>query len=90
MKISFTAVHRLIIVMLLAGFLLGNKTEDPKNIEIRGIYGSPDAFWKKNLRLDQLGVNAVFIHDRSIHDSMMKRARALRIENLCRVCNPEW
>jgi hypothetical protein len=65
-----------VVVALLAGFVTDHKTNKPVNIEIRGIYGSPEPFWKKNLRLDQLGVNAVFIHDGAITDSMMKRARA--------------
>lgn len=46
-----------------------------KQIEIRGIYGSPEPFWKKNIRLDELGVNAIFIHSGSINESMMKRAK---------------
>src|SRR4030095_6232176 len=49
---------------------------DSKKIEIRGIYGSPEPFWKKNLRVDELGVNSVLVHDRSITDSMMTRAKA--------------
>jgi hypothetical protein len=47
-----------------------------KKIEIRGIYGSPEPFWKKNLRLEELGVNAVFIHDKSINENMIVRAKA--------------
>lgn len=50
-------------------------TRPPKHIEIRGIYGSPEPFWKKNLKLDDLGVNAIFIHDGSINETMMKRAK---------------
>src|SRR5262245_29479674 len=49
---------------------------DSKKIEIRGIYGSPEPFWQKNLRLNELGVNSVFVHDGSITDSMMKRVKA--------------
>ena len=49
---------------------------DSKRIEIRGIYGSPEPFWKKDLRLDQLGVNAVFMHDGAINENIMSRARA--------------
>ena len=65
--------------LLLSSFLTGKKStihsEDRKNIEIRGIYGSPNAFWEKNLRLDSLGVNAIFIHHRSITKAMIDRAR---------------
>ena len=62
---------------LLPAFIVSNnRPAGLKEIEIRGIYGSPEPFWKKNLRLDQLGVNAIFIHDNSISEAMMKRAKA--------------
>jgi len=65
-------------IMLLPGFITSNKRPNPgnsKKIEIRGIYGSPEPFWKKNTKLNELGVNAAFIHDGAITDSIMKRAR---------------
>lgn len=66
--------------MLATAFIINNNwhndSMDSKKIEVRGIYGSPEAFWKKNLRLDQLGVNAIFMHDASINESIMKRAKA--------------
>jgi len=68
------------IVLLFVAFVTTHKgTILPlalKKMEIRGIYGSPEPFWKKNLRLDQLGVNAIFIHSGSINDAMIKRAKA--------------
>ena len=66
-------------LILFTGFVIRNKTLypiDSKKIEIRGIYGSPDPFWKKNLKLDELGINAIFIHDGSINEKMMQRAKA--------------
>ena len=78
MKIIFAVIVPFSILVVFTGFLSTSERIDitqSKKIEIRGIYGSPDAFWKKNLRLDELGVNAIFIHDKSINDSMMKRAR---------------
>jgi hypothetical protein len=78
MKIMIIAWFTLFIVF--TGFLVSNKKIiqpiAPKKIEIRGIYGTPDAFWKKDIRLDELGVNAIFIHSGSINDNMMKQARA--------------
>ncbi len=66
-------------VLLLSGFLTGKRLEtnsqQSKKIEIRGIYGSPNPFWEKNLRLDQLGVNSVFIHHQSITEAMMQRSK---------------
>lgn len=46
-----------------------------KVIEIRGIYGSPDPFWKKGLKLTDLGVNSVFVHGGSINEQMVERTR---------------
>src|SRR5262245_12487827 len=54
----------------------GDHSSHSKKIEIRGIYGSPEPFWKKNLILGELGVNAVFMHDASINDSMLKRLKS--------------
>ena len=53
-----------------------NRPEVSKKIEIRGIYGSPESFWKKNLKLHDLGVNAIFLHHNSINQPMMDRAKA--------------
>lgn len=67
------------ICLLLCAFIISERTHNPaasKKIEIRGIYGSPEPFWKKDLRLDQLGVNAVFMHDGAINEKIMSRARA--------------
>ena len=73
-------VHCIVVstlIIALAVFTSATRSNLPaKQIEIRGIYGSPEPFWKKNLRLDQLGVNAIFIHSGSINDVMMKRAKA--------------
>jgi hypothetical protein len=78
MRITFIIILP-IIILLSTAFIFSGKnifhSQASKKIEIRGIYGSPEAFWKKNFRLDQLGVNAVFIHSGSINESMMKRAK---------------
>ena len=44
-------------------------------IEIRGIYGSPNVFWTKGQNLDQLGVNAVFMHGKSINKKIADRLK---------------
>lgn len=44
--------------------------------KIRGIYGSPEAFWKKSMRLPDLGVNAVFMHSGSITDLIVSKLKA--------------
>ena len=46
-----------------------------KMVEIRGIYGSPNVFWEKGLRLDELGINGVFIYGPAVTEEMIERAR---------------
>ena len=67
------------LFLICAALVVGNESANQpaiREIEIRGIYGSPEPFWKKNIRLDKLGVNAIFVHDGSITETMIKRARA--------------
>jgi hypothetical protein len=45
-----------------------------KNIEIRGMYSHPKAFWDTGARLDEYGVNALFVHAGSINTALMQRA----------------
>ena len=49
---------------------------DPATTEIRGIYGHPQPLWEKGYQLDELGVNAIFVHSGSIKPEMITRARA--------------
>ncbi len=53
-----------------------NDILEKKTIEVRGIYGSPEPFWRKHIQLEQLGVNAIFIHDEAITADIMSRAKA--------------
>ena len=80
MNTSITAIFRFAILILFSVFFVSSKklihNTDSKKIEIRGIYGNPDAFWKRNLRLNDLGVNAVFMHSGSINENILARARA--------------
>jgi hypothetical protein len=45
-------------------------------MEIRGTYADPKAFWTKGGRLDEYGINAVFVHSGSITAELMTRAKA--------------
>jgi hypothetical protein len=47
---------------------------DNAKFEIRGIYGSPNAFWNKELSLNKLNVNAVFLNWKAINEKIMERA----------------
>ena len=76
-RIHYHYVALSIVILILLAFASADKSIlQSKQIETRGIYGSPEPFWKKDLRLDQLGVNAIFLHSGSINESMMKRAKS--------------
>ena len=47
----------------------------PQLVEIRGIYGHPAPLWDAGYQLNELGINAIFVHSGSINDQMMERAR---------------
>jgi hypothetical protein len=46
-----------------------------KKIDALGIYGSPNSFWNKNLKLDQLNVNSIFLSGKSLNQKIMDHAR---------------
>ncbi len=81
--VNFTTTIRILSVTLIIVLLFFTAFNTPskkvislkEQIEIRGIYGSPEPFWKKNLRLNELGVNSIFIHDGAITESIMTRAK---------------
>jgi hypothetical protein len=41
-----------------------------------GAYSSPKPFWDRGHRLDEYGINAVFVHSGSINAELIRRARA--------------
>jgi hypothetical protein len=43
---------------------------------VRGTYADPKSFWAKGAKLDEYGVNAVFVHSGAINDELIRRARA--------------
>lgn len=43
---------------------------------VRGVYGHPKPFWATGAKLNEYGVNAVFVHSGAIDDDLVKRARA--------------
>lgn len=57
-------------IVLIAGMLAWQA-----GAETRGIYGSPDSFWKTGARLDAYGINAVFVHAASINPELAARVR---------------
>lgn len=57
-----------------AAFASALSSQPRKVLPIRGTYSSPSSFWKAGLRLDDYGVNAVFVHGGSINDELIARA----------------
>ncbi len=47
-----------------------------ETVEVRGIYGNPKPFWDKGFNLNNLGINAIFVHSGSINHDMVNRARS--------------
>ncbi len=66
--------------LLLAAFCLLSfiscQQKSSETIKIRGVYGNPKPFWDKELNLNNLGVNAIFVHSGSIDHDMIIRARS--------------
>jgi hypothetical protein len=52
------------------------QAQEEMPMEIRGVYGHPQALWDKGLRLDELGVNAVFVHSGAVDTATVERAQA--------------
>lgn len=62
---------------LLAGLSAG-QTKRPSpagEVFVRGAYSHPGAFWKTGARLDEYGINAVFVHSGSINAELVARVR---------------
>ncbi len=78
-EIQHVVIAMLVVLLTTSAFDLGNKKNRRpivSKIEIRGIYGSPEPFWKKNLQLNEFGVNAICLHHETINDSIMERAKS--------------
>jgi hypothetical protein len=79
-KLATGALVIALVAIVITAFDLANqKNFHPtvsKQIEIRGIYGSPEPFWKKNISLNDIGVNAIFLHHESLNAAMMERAQS--------------
>ena len=72
-----------VYIFILAGMFFSSTCEilpdseplkDSGKIETRGIYGSPNPFWNRNISLDQLNVNAIFLNWHGINRDLMERA----------------
>ena len=66
----------LLLVALGLTVLMSCEQRPAESGEIRGIYGNPKPFWDKNLVLNDLGVNAIFVHSGSIDHELISQARS--------------
>ena len=73
--IKFCILYILLIVLCPVVFISCEQKSD-KTFEIRGIYGNPKPFWDKDISLNTLGVNAIFVHSGSINHDMVNRAKS--------------
>ena len=71
MRTTAFIIHIAVSCILATAFV---HTTPPK-VEIRGIYGHPQPLWDNGYSLSDLGINAVFLHDKSINENFIKRAR---------------
>lgn len=64
--------NRRAVLATMAGALAGQTAK----LAIRGIYSNPKPFWDAGGRLDEYGINAVFVHAGSITPELATRVRA--------------
>ena len=48
-------------------------------VQIRGVYGNPNALWRQGYTLPELGVNSIFVHSGSLNKALMQRAQSENI-----------
>ncbi|MEW5974992.1 MAG: hypothetical protein AB1898_04190 [Acidobacteriota bacterium] len=61
-----------------ANLLAGRSTIQAadKRLDLRGAYSSPKSFWESGARLNEYGINAVFVHAGSLTEALIARARS--------------
>ncbi len=74
-NIKFCFRHILLYSTLCSLLFMSCEQKSAETVEIRGVYGNPKPFWDKDLNLNDLGVNAIFVHSGSINHDMVDRAR---------------
>lgn len=57
-------------------FALSCAQKPPQTVEVRGVYGNPKPLWDKGYQLNELGVNAIFVHSGAINRQMVERAKS--------------
>ncbi|MBT8299206.1 MAG: hypothetical protein KJO52_12805, partial [Maribacter sp.] len=63
--IKFCFPYILLYTALCPLLFISCEQKSTETAEIRGVYGNPKPFWDKELNLNNLGVNAIFVHSGS-------------------------
>jgi hypothetical protein len=79
MKFSLSKMYRnnisTLLITICALISLDCRQDRAPQVEIRGIYGNPAPFWDQGIKLNNLGVNAVFVHSGAINHDMISRVK---------------
>lgn len=75
-KIKLCFKYILLIIALDLILLSSCKQETDEIVEVRGVYGNPKPLWDKGFQLNELGINAIFVHSGSINHDMVNRAKS--------------
>jgi hypothetical protein len=74
-KFSVSAAFPAFLALMMPVVLAG--CTQPQNDPVTcGVYGHPGDFWGKGYSLEELGVNAVFVHSGSIDSALVERAKS--------------
>jgi len=76
LNIKFCFRNILLFAFLCPLLIMSCEEKPDKTVEIRGIYGDPKPFWDKEINLNTLGINAIFVHSGSINHEMVNRAKS--------------
>ena len=71
----FRKTKSALLLFLMFTFLFATGQNQAETPFIKGIYGHPKPLWDKGYNLQELEVNAIFVHSGSIDSAMMKKAR---------------
>lgn len=61
--------------MALLGFAAAAGGQTAVRVAVRGAYASPKSFWAQGARLDEYGINAIFVHSGAVTADLLSRAR---------------
>jgi len=67
LNIKFCFRNILLFTFFCPLLLMSCEEKADTTVEIRGIYGDPKPFWDKEINLNSLGINAIFVHSGSIN-----------------------